>query len=710
MASKESTIVAREYTWLQPDRESLFSPATSNIASRILPICFLSLREHQDAVMVSIAVKDAFLTVKQEVPTHVSCTDAAGSTVSYSLGRVLPGQRDGSLLWYKDLAKFVRECSLEMMEFKSYPSILKSKLGECFLMIHVDDLLVVGARKAVMEELIPALKSKYSVSVETMSKGGDEDLVSERLLIVRSVLGTLNPADVGTKRLSASRLQSLSFLLGLYSISSGTLVGSNDPGGIFQQSPARQQQIRLRLSALGLATMTQLQGCSDNMTVDHFTSSSFRAMEIVAADGQFEVKFLITWLLMLVGYGVYMSWTLGGSKTSFAHHDGHAEDFEAAAGMTECSTSSEAPEAEPEWEPPAFSPEGLLHWLYQRCAGREERAAMSRNPTRLEKYRQLKICLRDMLNFLHHATPVEYQRAHEMLHMIGDLSEDEASPTAQENEGIDLSAAAATTAAAGMAMAMSGCDGDGEVQGKPMVSFQTSVLMGWTMLCCLYTWWMLRAGTWQKGPMAPQPLPTTVRIPEGPPIKEVPMPQAEGWVTLTTIRILGRPFSAQKGERVLLRAFAAAMAEEFAKFKRFEYRNLLAISEPESLRGRVYQKMGDLVQYEKPKEIEEFKEKKKKRLEDHMDSKQFCTPAATHMDTSCNVDTSCRQEKRKEEDVVSKKARMDINKGETVLSTDVTEMQIYRPRTAQTKAVYEMLLNRLQQPLGDQAHRKRGKQ
>eukprot|EP00435_Cladocopium_sp_Y103_P033021 s4108_g8.t1 len=171
---RRSRLVAREYTWLQPDRESLFSPATSNIASRILPVCFLSLREHQDAVMVSINVKDAFLTVKQEVPTHVSCTDAAGSTVSYSLGRVLPGQRDGSLLWYKDLAKFVRECCLEMTEFKSHPSILKSKSGDCFLMIHVDDLLVVGTRKAVMEELIPALKTKYSVSVEMMSKGGDE--------------------------------------------------------------------------------------------------------------------------------------------------------------------------------------------------------------------------------------------------------------------------------------------------------------------------------------------------------------------------------------------------------------------------------------------------------------------------------------------------------------------------------------------------------
>ena len=171
---RRSRLVAREYTWLQPDRESLFSPATSNIASRILPVCFLNLREHQDAVMVSIDVKDAFLTVRQKVPTRVSCTDAAGSTVSYSLGRVLPGQRDGSLLWYEDLAKFVKECDLEMTEFKPYPSILKSKLGNCFLMVHVDDLLVVGTRQAVVEQLIPSLKSRYSVSIETVSKGGDE--------------------------------------------------------------------------------------------------------------------------------------------------------------------------------------------------------------------------------------------------------------------------------------------------------------------------------------------------------------------------------------------------------------------------------------------------------------------------------------------------------------------------------------------------------
>ena len=35
---RRSRLVAREYTWLQPDREALLSPASSNIATRILPI------------------------------------------------------------------------------------------------------------------------------------------------------------------------------------------------------------------------------------------------------------------------------------------------------------------------------------------------------------------------------------------------------------------------------------------------------------------------------------------------------------------------------------------------------------------------------------------------------------------------------------------------------------------------------------------------
>ena len=42
--------------------------------------------------------------------------------ISYSLGRVLPGQRDGSLLWHEDLVKFLGNNSLKMVENEAYPA------------------------------------------------------------------------------------------------------------------------------------------------------------------------------------------------------------------------------------------------------------------------------------------------------------------------------------------------------------------------------------------------------------------------------------------------------------------------------------------------------------------------------------------------------------------------------------------------------------
>ena len=49
---------------------------------------------------------------EQVVETRVSGSKGQ----SFRLGRVLPGQRDGSLLWYRDLAKHVRQGPLEMKE------------------------------------------------------------------------------------------------------------------------------------------------------------------------------------------------------------------------------------------------------------------------------------------------------------------------------------------------------------------------------------------------------------------------------------------------------------------------------------------------------------------------------------------------------------------------------------------------------------------
>ena len=105
---RRSRFVAREFAWLQPERESLLSPASGSIISRGLPTLFLQMRQHSNCVLASLDVRDAVLTVCQQCPTLVHTTDTGGTTKSFSLGRVLPGQRDGSLLWYKDITDFLK--------------------------------------------------------------------------------------------------------------------------------------------------------------------------------------------------------------------------------------------------------------------------------------------------------------------------------------------------------------------------------------------------------------------------------------------------------------------------------------------------------------------------------------------------------------------------------------------------------------------------
>ena len=52
-------------------------------------------------VLCSIDIGDAFLTVEQKELTEVVCVDAAGASTTYVLGRVLPGQRNGSQMWHE---------------------------------------------------------------------------------------------------------------------------------------------------------------------------------------------------------------------------------------------------------------------------------------------------------------------------------------------------------------------------------------------------------------------------------------------------------------------------------------------------------------------------------------------------------------------------------------------------------------------------------
>jgi len=87
-----------------------------------------------------VDVSDAFLTVKQETPTVVTCVDASGKKQEFGLGKVLPGQRDGALLWYRDITGLLKN-KLGMEEMAACPCLLRAR-GQALVLLRVDDLLV----------------------------------------------------------------------------------------------------------------------------------------------------------------------------------------------------------------------------------------------------------------------------------------------------------------------------------------------------------------------------------------------------------------------------------------------------------------------------------------------------------------------------------------------------------------------------------------
>ena len=127
---RRSRYVAREFAWLFPDREDLFSSASSVLTVRLLPTLFMKWKA-QDYVLSAIDIADAFLMVPQKELTVVSCELAAGDVLQFVLGRVLPGQRNGSQLWHESFSAFLKD-ELQICKFPAYPSLLKSK---CLLLL-----------------------------------------------------------------------------------------------------------------------------------------------------------------------------------------------------------------------------------------------------------------------------------------------------------------------------------------------------------------------------------------------------------------------------------------------------------------------------------------------------------------------------------------------------------------------------------------------
>ena len=136
---RRSRYVAREFAWLSPDHQDLFSPTSSVLIVRLLPCLYMKWKP-MGYVLCSIDIGDAFLTVDQKELTEVVCIDASGAATNYVLGRVLPGQRNGSQMWRESFSKFL-QTELKIHECEPYPCLLKSPQTECALLLHVDDVL-----------------------------------------------------------------------------------------------------------------------------------------------------------------------------------------------------------------------------------------------------------------------------------------------------------------------------------------------------------------------------------------------------------------------------------------------------------------------------------------------------------------------------------------------------------------------------------------
>ena len=171
---RRARLVAREFAFLDPGREDLYSPASSSLQSRVIPSLFMSNRG-QGWCMCSLDVSDAYFNCLQGEPT---CTSVriGDQVVWFRLLRCLPGQRDGSARWFSKFSETLQtEAGAELMP--ELPSLFRLTDGSgkphAAGLIHVDDMLSAGRRMA-LEGMIEKLKGQFQLRVEWICNTGDE--------------------------------------------------------------------------------------------------------------------------------------------------------------------------------------------------------------------------------------------------------------------------------------------------------------------------------------------------------------------------------------------------------------------------------------------------------------------------------------------------------------------------------------------------------
>ena len=169
---RRSRLCAREYKWLETDRLDIFSPNSNTAVSKLLPWLFATMRrdarsEDDMPAMLTLDVKDAYLTVPQSERVRASMPRDYNDRFEYDFVMCIPGQRDGALRWRERLINFLKT-KFEVRICESCPALISIDSNSCLL--HVDDLFIVGKRSWLLEQFVTAMSGEFECTWNIASK------------------------------------------------------------------------------------------------------------------------------------------------------------------------------------------------------------------------------------------------------------------------------------------------------------------------------------------------------------------------------------------------------------------------------------------------------------------------------------------------------------------------------------------------------------
>ena len=167
---RRSRLVGRDFNFLEY-REDVYSPASSSAVVKLLPCMAVTNAMMTDGAIATLDVSDAFLQVPQPTPRKVSLEGA-----EYVILKCLPGQRDASKLWYAFFIERLR-AHVDISICPVQPCIIRCSCNGCVegaLLLHVDDVLILGRESWISDILIPSLQKEFKLtySLVKRSSGG----------------------------------------------------------------------------------------------------------------------------------------------------------------------------------------------------------------------------------------------------------------------------------------------------------------------------------------------------------------------------------------------------------------------------------------------------------------------------------------------------------------------------------------------------------